>query len=93
MSSARDDLEETVREEWCAVLDISSAEPGDDFFELGGNSLQAARLVERLESRLGIEFPLEALFVEGTLQAVVTACAGAATVTVTAPQAESGVAR
>lgn len=89
MSFDRDDFEMAVRQEWCTVLEIHQAEPEDDFFELGGNSMQAARLVERLESRLGIEFPLEALFIEGTLQAVVTACGTAAS----APRPESGVER
>ncbi|GAA2943654.1 phosphopantetheine-binding protein [Streptomyces enissocaesilis] len=89
MSSDRDDLERAVRQEWCTVLDIHRSEPEDDFFELGGNSMQAARLVKRLENRLGIEFPLEALFIEGTLQAVVTACGTSAP----AARPESGAAR
>ncbi|MFD3694910.1 phosphopantetheine-binding protein [Streptomyces sp. NPDC058646] len=89
MNSQHDDLETAVRQEWCAVLDIHRAESEDDFFELGGNSMQAARLVERLENRLGIEFPLEALFIEGTLQAVVTALGTAASV----PGQDSGALR
>lgn len=70
----RQQIIDAVTEEWQAVLDVEEHDPEDDFFTLGGNSLMAVALVERLEQRLGIKFPLETLFVEGTLPAVSEAC-------------------
>jgi acyl carrier protein len=68
------ETESVVVEEWRAVLDVDGARPEDGFFALGGNSMLAMTLIDRVEERLGIEFPLEALFVDGTLGAVVAAC-------------------
>lgn len=67
-----------VTEEWCAALQLETATPDDDFFMLGGNSLLAVSLIENVEQRLGIAFPVEALFVHGTLDAVIDACAATA---------------
>jgi acyl carrier protein len=39
----------------------------DDFFELGGNSVRAAELIERIEARLSVRVPLGALLCEGCL--------------------------
>jgi acyl carrier protein len=62
-----------VTEAWCAVLEID--EPSDDdFFILGGNSLSAVALTQRVESQLHIEFPLQTLFIEGRLSAVIEEC-------------------
>ncbi|PTA46536.1 non-ribosomal peptide synthetase [Micromonospora sp. RP3T] len=44
------------------VLGLGAVAPTDDFFALGGNSLQATQLISRLRSRLGIDIPLQALF-------------------------------
>jgi acyl carrier protein len=69
-----------VEREWCTTLDIPAGSSDDDFFDLGGDSLLAVGLIERIEARLDIEFPLDALFVEGTLGALTAACIAAATV-------------
>lgn len=37
---------------WGEVLQLTSVEPHDDFFEIGGDSLQALELLELLEERL-----------------------------------------
>jgi acyl carrier protein len=63
-----------VTEEWRGALAVTTSAPDDDFFMLGGNSMMAVGLVERVERRLNIEFPLEALFVEGTLGRLIEAC-------------------
>lgn len=65
---------------WCAVLGVDRVESADDFFELGGTSMTAVRLGAAVESGLGIRFPLEALFLDGTFGALVATC-----VAVTAP--------
>jgi len=72
-----DHVATVVTDEWRAALQVQSTAPDDDFFTLGGNSLLAVALIERVERRLGIVFPLDALFVDGTLGAVIEACAAA----------------
>jgi amino acid adenylation domain-containing protein len=45
----------------------------DDFFELGGDSLLAARMLARIEQRLGQRLPLVAFFAEPTIAGIATA--------------------
>ena len=45
-------LERTIAEHWMAVLNVDKAGVHDDFFAAGGHSLQAARLMFRLNSAL-----------------------------------------
>jgi acyl carrier protein len=71
------EITRTVTAAWSDLLGVPGS-PEDDFFALGGDSMLALTLMERIESELGIEFPLEVLFVEGTLGALVAACVGAA---------------
>jgi acyl carrier protein len=51
-----------VQETWAEILGLDAVGPDDDFFELGGNSLNVASAVARLGERLGIQLPLRALF-------------------------------
>jgi aryl carrier-like protein len=44
------------------VLDLDRVGEQDDFFELGGQSVQAMVLVARVRAELGIEFSVAALF-------------------------------
>ncbi|SNT65894.1 methyltransferase, FkbM family/amino acid adenylation domain-containing protein [Asanoa hainanensis] len=50
-----------VAEVWREVLG-RPVSAGDDFFEIGGNSLTAARVITRLRDRLGREIPLRLIF-------------------------------
>ena len=65
---------DVVTEEWCSVLGVKSADADDDFFAIGGDSKLALDFAGGVERRLNIKFPLEALFVDGTLGAVAGAC-------------------
>jgi acyl carrier protein len=74
MTHVQESVADTIAAQWRAVLDVRDVHGDDDFFALGGNSIRALELVMRIESELGIRFPLEVLFVEGTFDAVVEAC-------------------
>jgi acyl carrier protein len=54
------------RELLCALfaeaLGIDRAGPDDDFFELGGQSVQALVLAARIRAELGLEVPVAVLF-------------------------------
>ncbi|MFI5496831.1 acyl carrier protein [Actinoplanes sp. NPDC051859] len=56
-----------LRTHWCAVLGVAAAEPAQNFFELGGDSLAAMELIRRVSVGTGWELPIEALFTVGTL--------------------------
>jgi len=50
-----------VRAIWEPVLGIQGIGDGDDFFALGGTSLQAVRVFTQIRDRLGVELPLSVL--------------------------------
>lgn len=66
------DVEDVVRRAWRAALPGVEAE--GNFFDLGGGSLAASGLALEVEGLLGITFPLEVLFLEGSLPAIVREC-------------------
>jgi len=47
---------------WAEVLGVTEVGIDDDFFELGGDSLRAARIVARVTRHLRLELPMTALF-------------------------------
>jgi acyl carrier protein len=67
--------ESVVRDAWLSCLGINSLSPDDTFFGLGGDSLSAIEVMERVETALGIEFPLDTLFTIGTFSVVAGECA------------------
>ncbi|MFI6875972.1 condensation domain-containing protein [Streptomyces sp. NPDC050400] len=58
---------------WRAALDVPEARADDDFFTLGGGSLQAAALVVEIRERTGIALDLGEFLHRPTLTALVTA--------------------
>lgn len=54
--------EELVRELWSEVLDITPLDRNQSFFDLGGHSIQALRIIGRLRSKTSADIPLQALF-------------------------------
>lgn len=47
--------EAAVAEMWCELLDVSGVAPKDGFFDVGGTSLSAIKLLQRIESRFGAD--------------------------------------
>jgi nonribosomal peptide synthetase MxcG len=63
-------LEQAVMKVWRDVLGATSVAPADDFFALGGKSLQAIQVANRLGMALGREVPVSALFRHPTVAAL-----------------------
>lgn len=55
-------LEQKLREIWSAILKNHRITLNDDFFELGGTSLQAVMLFQQIETQLGVRLPPITLF-------------------------------
>jgi len=70
MVQPRNDLESRVLEIWKRVLGVDNIGVGDDFFDLGGHSLKAARVLAEVEKEIGIEVPLSALFRGATVESL-----------------------
>lgn len=57
----RTPMEETLAKIWADVLKVESPSIHDDFFELGGDSLAASRIISRVIQTFQLELPLKAL--------------------------------
>jgi amino acid adenylation domain-containing protein len=55
-------IEERIAAIWCEVLAVPHVGPGDNFFDLGGNSLAMVRVQARLAERLGCRLSVVDLF-------------------------------
>jgi acyl-coenzyme A synthetase/AMP-(fatty) acid ligase/acyl carrier protein len=69
----RDGDEETVLAIWREVLGRDDIGMTDDFFEVGGHSLVATRVMTRLRERAGVTLPLRVLFQHPTAEALAAA--------------------
>jgi acyl carrier protein len=65
----RTPMEEVVAAVWCELLQVPRVGAHDNFFDLGGHSLQGGRLMAHLRDELGVELPVRALFEAQTLAA------------------------
>ncbi|MBO0871081.1 MAG: AMP-binding protein, partial [Micromonosporaceae bacterium] len=63
----RDAREAWLASIWADVLGVPAVGVLDDFFDLGGHSLMAARVVSRLRRRSGVPVPLRLLFEHATI--------------------------
>ena len=61
-------LQDTVMRAWGEVLNAGQLGPDDDFFELGGSSLDAVRIVARLEEDLSLELSVRVLLEARTIR-------------------------
>jgi amino acid adenylation domain-containing protein len=71
----RTDLEKLLVDVWEEALG-QPVGVADDFFEIGGDSLIAVRIVSAVRSRLGRELPLAAIFSAPSVEALATLLAG-----------------
>ena len=66
-ATPRTDAERAVAAIWKEVLGVASVGRGDNFFDLGGDSLLAARVVALMHERFGRDFTLRTIFDSETL--------------------------
>jgi amino acid adenylation domain-containing protein len=66
-------VEKLVCEIWAAILGIQVVSREDNFFDLGGNSLQATRAMSRLGARSSVELPVQLLFEHPRVMELATA--------------------
>ncbi|HEX2188188.1 MAG TPA: phosphopantetheine-binding protein, partial [Longimicrobiaceae bacterium] len=58
----RTPTEEVLAGIWAEVLKVERVGVTESFFDLGGHSLRATRVISRVREAFGIELPLRALF-------------------------------
>jgi|GEM_PF-6001663 len=63
----QDQIETVLAEIWGDLLRIQPVGRHDNFFALGGDSLLAMRVANRVQSILGVELPLSMFFAQATL--------------------------
>jgi amino acid adenylation domain-containing protein len=69
-AESRAGLEQSVTAVWEEVLSVKNPGVNDNFFDLGGNSLQLVQVQIRLRERLGAEVPVLKLFEHPTLRSL-----------------------
>ncbi len=67
------DVETILAELWQHLLGQSRIGRHDHFFDIGGNSLLAVRLLSAIDARFGVRMPLTEVFVHATLHAMAAA--------------------
>jgi thioesterase domain-containing protein/aryl carrier-like protein len=69
LRAPRDAIERDLATIWKEMLGVQQVSIDDDFFELGGQSLIAMRLFNRIRKGHGVELPLSVLFQAPTIAA------------------------
>ncbi|MEM9462734.1 MAG: amino acid adenylation domain-containing protein [Myxococcota bacterium] len=68
--ATRNEVERRTAQEFAAVLGLAEVGPTDGFFALGGDSLRAMLLLDRLEGAFDVTLPLHRFFEADTVEAV-----------------------
>jgi len=69
----RNDIEVALVDMWQEVLGINEIGVSDNFFDLGGHSLKATRLLSKVRSIFRTQLPLSVVFEETTIEALARA--------------------
>jgi acyl carrier protein len=63
-------VEQQLADLWAELLGVPAVGRSDDFFALGGHSLNAVRMLGRVRKQLGVDLPLATLFEGPTVRAL-----------------------
>ncbi|WP_410638357.1 condensation domain-containing protein [Amycolatopsis sp. lyj-346] len=74
---AATDVERTLTQLWASTLGVAEIGLDEDFFALGGSSVQAFAVAAVLSDRLGVELPVDVLFSVPTIRQAAQAVIGA----------------
>jgi acyl carrier protein len=66
--TSENELEQRVAGAWAEVLELDQVGLDDDFLKLGGSSLDAVRIVGRLEEDLAVELSVRAVLETRTVR-------------------------
>ncbi|MCC5669418.1 amino acid adenylation domain-containing protein [Nostoc sp. CHAB 5784] len=69
----RTPTESTLAKIWAEVLNVENVGIHDNFFDLGGNSLLAVRLLDQINKQFERDFPLSNLFLNQTIESLAIA--------------------
>jgi len=69
----RDEVEAALAGLYAELLGVDRVSVRDGFFDLGGHSMVAVRLLGRVRSALGVELPLASLLAGGSVEALAAA--------------------
>jgi amino acid adenylation domain-containing protein len=66
-TAPRNPVETALAKMWAELLHVERIGVHDDFFDLGGHSLTATRVVARIERQFGVSVPLQCIFETPTI--------------------------
>lgn len=69
MASMQNAPETAITNIWKEILGVQDVAPDEDFFELGGTSLHAARVLTKTRAAFGVKLPAQTLYEHSTLAA------------------------
>ncbi|WP_086843064.1 condensation domain-containing protein [Amycolatopsis kentuckyensis] len=87
---AATDVERALTQLWASALGIAEIGLDEDFFALGGSSIQAFEVAAALSDRLGVELPVDVLFSVPTIRQAAQAVIGADAAAVRRPALDPG---
>ena len=61
-AAPKNSVEETLAKIWAEVLDLDQVGIDDNFFDLGGHSIAASRVISRVLNIFSMQLPIRALF-------------------------------
>lgn len=66
--SCRNDTDRKIADIWEKVLERDNIGIKDNFFDLGGHSLKATRVISKIHEQMGIKVDLKSLFIDPTIE-------------------------
>ena len=72
----RTPVEQKIAQIWAEILGLEQVSIDDDFFQLGGDSLLASRIISRVIDTFQVDIPLSALFLAPKVRAMASVVPG-----------------